>query len=237
MTTASLSSADSWLPTERCGRAPLALALRQSRRVAAHVIDVFGFDEPLIDLGTGSGMVADEVFGQIGTQPTCIEPDRSLAADLVRRSHAVKATVQQLPDGEAKGLYSVHAVSLSAHPHALLEQALAKVQPQGKILIYAPAFPSLHGAEDQRHGHWQRYTRETLTQLLEHAGVRVLRSGYSDAAGFLLKGLLRLGGDRITVTARRARSYDLCLYPLSTWFEPATRALFGANVWCQGVRP
>lgn len=224
-----------WLPAARDGLPPMAAAQRQCRRVARHIVAATGGDDPLIDLGAGAGHVADEVLAECGATPVCVEPDHSLAAQLVAKRYPV-VSLDQLPDGAARGLYSVHAVSGMQWDTTVLTRAARKLAHGAPVVIYAPAFPALHCAQDTAAGHLRRYTRNSLAATLRAAGVTVLRTGYADSVGFMVNGMLRALRGSVAVTPQRARLYDACLYPVSEWVDPMARGLFGANVWAHGVR-
>ncbi len=75
------------------------------------------------------------------------------------------------------------AVCINVLEH--IEQDLAALQhlrpalvDQGKLLLLVPAIPALYGSVDEAVGHYRRYTKKTLSRLLEGAGfkVRYIRS-------------------------------------------------------------
>ncbi|PZQ95504.1 MAG: SAM-dependent methyltransferase [Cereibacter sphaeroides] len=48
----------------------------------------------------------------------------------------------------------------------------------GRLVVSVPAFPWLWSAHDRRHHHFRRYTRRSLTEAAEAAGLRVESSFY-----------------------------------------------------------
>lgn len=57
------------------------------------------------------------------------------------------------------------------------------LQPGGKLLLLVPAHPQLFGAYDRLDGHFRRYSRPGLKQLLQQTSFRVRRMYYFNAIG------------------------------------------------------
>ncbi len=68
----------------------------------------------------------------------------------------------------------------------------------GRILVTVPAFPFLWSRHDERHHHFRRYTRSSLTAVAQQAGLKVTYSSYFNTllfpAGVLTRWLKRLTG-------------------------------------------
>jgi SAM-dependent methyltransferase len=72
--------------------------------------------------------------------------------------------------------------------HGALEEWRRYIAPGGTLLISVPAGPSRFGPADEKAGHFRRYSRSGLEQLLGSAGfaeVRVVSYGYP--AGYVLE--------------------------------------------------
>lgn len=53
-----------------------------------------------------------------------------------------------------------------------------RLKPQGRILITVPAFQWLWSKHDERHHHFRRYTKKSLSSVATQAGMRVQKSFY-----------------------------------------------------------
>jgi 2-polyprenyl-3-methyl-5-hydroxy-6-metoxy-1,4-benzoquinol methylase len=60
--------------------------------------------------------------------------------------------------------------------------AKALLRDKGKMVILVPAFPGLFNSLDRQLGHYRRYTRAVLKQLMESAGLQFTGCRYFDAA-------------------------------------------------------
>lgn len=59
----------------------------------------------------------------------------------------------------------------------------ATIAPQGHLLLFVPALPWLYSDFDRQIGHFRRYTKHSLTNLVEQAGFSVVKARYFDLAG------------------------------------------------------
>jgi 2-polyprenyl-3-methyl-5-hydroxy-6-metoxy-1,4-benzoquinol methylase len=65
-------------------------------------------------------------------------------------------------------------------------QRIASILPaRGRIVLLAPAFPSLYGPIDRNLGHHRRYSRSGIRQLARAAGLEIQKLRYVNAIGFL----------------------------------------------------
>ena len=74
------------------------------------------------------------------------------------------------------GLFDVlEHVEADSESLAALAERLA---PGGRIIMTVPAFPFLWSRHDERHHHFRRYTRSSLAEAAQRAGLRVTYSTY-----------------------------------------------------------
>jgi len=98
------------------------------------------------------------------------------------------------------------------------------LRPGGLLLVRVPALDLLRGAHDEAVFGQRRYTRPRLREILEGAGLEVLRATYANSFLFPLL-LVRRGLDRMT---RRAGS-DVGFLPVI--LERTFRGLLGLEAW------
>lgn len=61
---------------------------------------------------------------------------------------------------------------------ASLAALAGRLSERGKILVTVPAFPFLWSKHDERHHHFRRYTRASLAEVAQKAGLKVSHSNY-----------------------------------------------------------
>ncbi len=64
-------------------------------------------------------------------------------------------------------------------------RSLSKIFPGARLLLFVPAHPFLYSRMDQEAGHFRRYTKAGLRQLLKECGLMVDRLVYMNAVGTL----------------------------------------------------
>jgi SAM-dependent methyltransferase len=86
-----------------------------------------------------------------------------------------------------------------------LQQAVRLLKPGGFLMITVPAFPFLWGGQDVVSEHRRRYTKQTLTALLDRAGLRDFKVTYFNMFLFPVAAAIRTVR-RLRGQANRSRS-------------------------------
>ncbi len=126
----------------------------------------------LLDIGGGNGYVA-AALQNAGVECALIEPG-SGARNAVRRGvkHVIQATLEdahfQTQSWAAAGAFDV--VEHIADDVEFLRAIRHQLIPGGRFYCTVPAFPTLWSHEDVHAGHFRRYTRAGLSQVLNQAG-------------------------------------------------------------------
>lgn len=110
-----------------------------------------------------------------------------------------------------------------------LSKAWKALHPDGYLLIFVPALPWLYSDLDRKVGHFRRYTKKNLANLVSNAGFSVVKARYFDAVGIipwyvnfvLLKNSLTPGGVSV---------YDRLIVPVMRIIERIVTPPIGKNV-------
>jgi SAM-dependent methyltransferase len=189
----------------------------------------------LFDIGGGNGAVARELVRH-GIDTVLVEPGRVGAENAHRAGlpDVVCATLagagfrdQSLP---GVGLFDV--IEHMERDGDFLDEIRRLLVPGGHVYITVPAYQAIWSAEDDRAGHFRRYTRRALCTLLREHGFTVLYATYFfwllPAPIFLMRSLpsrlgLRGRADDRAVREHSASRGASALERLLSW-EPATIA-------------
>lgn len=88
---------------------------------------------------------------------------------------------------------------------AALQEAIRLLKADGLLIITVPALPFLWGRQDIVSGHWRRYTRKSITSLLQRSGLTHYKISYFNTLLFPVVAAIR-AVRRLLGTADLARS-------------------------------
>lgn len=183
----------------------------------------------ILEVGAGIGTVTRKLLERRpSAHVTAIEPDprlfeqlRSTCKQLTSVTALNVTSGDLLVDDERRESFnSVVYVNVLEHIRddvAELETARDLLVPGGSLAIFVPALPQLYGSLDYKSGHYRRYLRGGLSEVITAAGFDVIDVRYFDVLGVLpylvmyrlldVKSLGNVsadGYDRVIVPASRA---------------------------------
>lgn len=104
-----------------------------------------------------------------------------------RRTCLVQGYLEDLTD-RLHPVDSVVSVNVLEHVFDdvnFLRAAHRVLRPGGHVLLFVPALPSLYGSLDRAFSHHRRYTKHTLSRILQEAGFHVVMLRYVNLVGIL----------------------------------------------------
>lgn len=158
----------SWVPSP-------GYLLRRNRVIATMVKLPQTLD--LLEMGCGAGaLIAD--FRAMGHICTAVEssPDaRALAKQFHAADENVTISAELSKDWDERFdcLVSFEVLEHIEHDAVVLREWISLVRPGGYIILSVPAGPQRWDASDEWAGHFRRYTRTGLQELVQECGARV----------------------------------------------------------------
>lgn len=153
----------------------------------------------ILEVGSGIGNIS-QFFLEDGADISLSDIETSYFPQL-KEKFADKKNLKgiHLLDLSDKNLEKVHPEMIEAYDtifalnvvehipdhEQAMKNALKMLRPGGKVVILVPAFQSLFNGFDEQLDHQRRYTRKSLTMLLEGAGFKVIHKQYYNAMGVL----------------------------------------------------
>ena len=139
---------------------------------------------PVIPLavGAGAGTFARPVAAG-GASVICMEPDDGLREELARSGLDVTATLADIEESSVDYAYTLNVLEHIRDASETIAELYRCLKPGGRLLVYVPAFQCLYSQMDAHVGHFRRYRRKPLVQLLESAGFDVISARYVDSLG------------------------------------------------------
>lgn len=211
-------------------------AVNYNRFLTELVLSQAKAGDHILDLGAGIGTFAKRI-SEHGYNVCCIEPDSNQASVITNFGLAVYSDLSRIENDSLDYVYSLNVLEHIEDDHALLCELYHKLKPGGRLLIYVPAFQILYSRMDQNVGHYRRYTRKGLDNLVSHAGFNVAKTSYADSVGFLATILYKLVGNNSgTVNIRALVAYDRLVFPLSHIADKLLGPFIGKNVLLVGAK-
>lgn len=190
----------------------------------------------IIDFGAGIGTFTKSL--QSDTRNIiAIEPDGHQCLQLEAAGITYYKDLTMVSDGWADMIYSINVLEHIYQDQDVLEMLFSKLKPDGKLVIYVPAFQVLYSSMDKKVGHFRRYRRCNLQKKLQDAGFNVLDSHYVDCLGFFVALVFKIFGNdsgRINISALKL--FDRFIFPVSRLFDFALSSWFGKNLIAIAVK-
>ncbi len=156
---------------------PIRYLLRRDRILSALKTVPTG---KLLEIGCGAGALLHDLarmgFAVQGLETS--DEARSKAekiAQQTRPPHGVHAAPQAGWDAYFDVICAFDVLEHIEDDHAALDQWLQWMTPQGQIILSVPAHRSRWGAGDEWAGHWRRYDRQDIRQLIQSHGLEIHR--------------------------------------------------------------
>ncbi len=173
-----------------------------------------------------------------------IEPDPALFGQLVERISATRvlaatqSTLELDPVGAFDTVLYVNVLEHIEDHAGELRRALQLLRHGGHIGIIVPALPGLYGSLDAKTGHYRRYQKAALRDLVEAAGFTVTDLHYFDTVGVAPYWASIKLGSMPALSDRTTMLFDNVLVPLSKLVHRTWKSVpVGKNLLLIAVRP
>jgi SAM-dependent methyltransferase len=146
------------------------------------------------------------------------------------RAETVHAYIEQIPSLDSDSVVAVNVLEHVEDDAGFLRNAWRITRDGGHLLLYVPALPRLFGTLDVALGHHRRYTKDSLTRVIESAGWQVHRMSYMNLPGVLAWFLFARILKKTSVSDMEVGIYDRLVIPLTSrvekfWSPPAGQNL------------
>jgi SAM-dependent methyltransferase len=148
----------------------------------------------IIEIGCGLGNFAHHLSDRefyLGTETSAeiIDCVRGVFADRPNMHFAVAdITAPAFADFTSHAIDTVFSLNVFEHiedHEAALRNAARVLQPGGHLILIVPAHMALYGTIDRAIGHYRRYDKPVMTDLLGRAGLTCIKQKYINALGAL----------------------------------------------------
>jgi SAM-dependent methyltransferase len=179
----------------------------------------------VLEVGAGIGGTTRALNDGRQRRWVCLEPDAEFAKKIGALPHLENCEVVlgMLPDMNPEEKFdTILYIDVLEHiQEDKNELALAArhLNPNGVIVVLAPAFPWLYTPFDKAIGHFRRYTRKSLRGIAPQ-GLREEKCIYLDSFGLLASAGNLLFLQASNASAAQMRFWDNYLVPISRFMDP-----------------
>jgi len=181
----------------------------------------------VLDFGAGIGTYAD-MLKDLGYTVDCVELDPHMIKQL-KKNHKVYKDIKDVKE-KYDVIYSLNVLEHIEDDAKALADLKACLKKDGEIVLFVPAFNITYNKLDVVSGHFRRYRKKDLKKLASDTKLNLVKVRYSEPIGFFAGLVYRIIGGSEEVNPKSIALYDKYLFPISVFFEPPTRQLFGKNL-------
>ena len=193
----------------------------------------------VLEVGAGIGETARHLLDGRQRSWLCLEPDERLGTRLRAWAEAgdvaplptvqIGTTADLDPSSRFDTILYIDVLEHIEDDRAEIARAAVLLAPRGALIVLSPAFQQLFSDFDRSVGHFRRYTRASLAEVMPPS-VRQVRLRYLDSVGFLAslsnRALLR----QALPTRRQIALWDRVMIPASRVLDPLLARSFGRSV-------
>ena len=193
----------------------------------------------VLEVGAGIGETARHLLDGRQRSWLCLEPDERLGTRLRAWAEAgdvaplptvqIGTTADLDPSSRFDTILYIDVLEHIEDDRAEVARAAQLLAPRGALIVLSPAFQQLFSDFDRSVGHFRRYTRASLAEVMPPS-VRQVRLRYLDSVGFLAslsnRALLR----QALPTRRQIALWDRVMIPASRVLDPLLARSFGRSV-------
>ena len=147
-----------------------------------HLVNKYSGGGVFLDIGGGNGVVS-KALQDDGLEVVLVEPDPIGCRNAVERgvSNVFSGTLEDLPLRPGIEVPSIGVFDVLEHIDddlAALEGFYSVLSEGGHLFLSVPAFNFLWSEEDVHAGHFRRYTKRSITEVVERVGFEIVEVGY-----------------------------------------------------------
>lgn len=194
------------------------------------VLEYANLGKHIVDFGAGIGIFALRLK-HLGHKITCIENDTFLKNRLIQSGLDCVDSFSDIEDNSIDYIYTLNVLEHIEKDFETLVILHKKLNSNGVILVYVPAFNVIYSSMDRKVGHFRRYRLDGLRKLMEKAEFTINRAEYVDFIGFFASLIyLIINRKEGNINPEGLRFYDQFIFPVSRFFDRFSRFFIGKNL-------
>lgn len=188
-------------------------------------------DDHLLDFGAGIGNFS-VLFKELGYQVETAEQDPVLAQRLVNLGFTNHIELSSVRNASVDSVYSFNVLEHIKDDVDMCKQLHTKLRDGGTLILYLPALSWLFSELDRKVGHFRRYHRTGIINVLESSGFTVTQCQYVDSLGVPIGIIFKYFGHRDgSVSKWQVQVFDKIVFPMSKFLDNFFMYVGGKNLF------
>lgn len=187
----------------------------------------------VLEVGAGMGENIDYLMNDSVISWTCLEPDQRLA-DSIKTNADVKMIKGTLADLDTTVQYDcIIYIDVLEHIEddvAEMKKAGGLLKENGRIIILSPAYSFLMSDFDKAIGHFRRYNKKSLRQVMQINNLQEEKLFYLESAGTLLLFINKTFTRRSYPSESNIKIWDRFIIPVSKITDALSGYFFGKTI-------
>lgn len=187
-------------------------------------------ESKVLDFGSGTGILSKIFSTRFHKLPMAVEIDENLRKISKKKGLKVFSSIEEISDSFDL-IFSSNVLEHIDDDRSAIESLLVKLKSGGLISLYLPAFDMLWTSMDDSVGHYRRYNKKILLNLIDGLAVEVIHIRYIDPIGFFVTLLYKfIGNKNGSADKKYLKFYDRYLVRFSRLMNILTGRFFGKNI-------
>ena len=187
----------------------------------------------ILDFGAGIGTLSTLYEKMSGVKPICIEIDLENRKYLKSKGFIVfKSILNSKNNFDA--VFSSNVLEHIEDDQETLNDIYKKLNKDGLLFLFLPAFEILYSDMDKKVGHFRRYSIYDIKKKLKKAKFQVVYCCYLDSLGFFASFVMKIIGydeKKGIGSPKSLKFYDRYIIPISFFLDKiGLKFLFGKNL-------
>jgi len=186
----------------------------------------------ILDFGAGLGEFCNKIDSQ---KIIAVELDDEQRTNIKCKSYK---TLDEVRDNSFDLIYTLNVLEHIKNDADIVKQLSKKLKKNGVLKILVPAHMSLYCAMDKQVGHFRRYEKKELINLVKNANLQIISCKHFDFIGYFVALVFKFISNSPTINPTSLIIYDKFLFPISKFIDTITNgSIIGKNLTIIAKKP
>ena len=187
----------------------------------------------ILDFGAGIGTLSILYEKMSGIKPVCVEIDLENRKFLKSKGFLVFKSIFNSKNN-FDAVFSSNVLEHIENDQKTLDDIYKKLNKDGLLFLFLPAFQILYSDMDKKVGHFRRYSMQDIKKKLKKAKFQIVYNSYLDSLGFFASLIMKIIGydeKKGIGSPKSLKFYDKYIIPISFFLDKiGLKFFFGKNV-------